>query len=151
MATQYNGGQTSGSILTAATMNSIGAAWETWTPAVTQSGAVTATVTLGRYMRIQKLVIAVAKLAITGTGTTNNAVKVSLPITAKDSGQIVGSGFIYDASTNLTYLVTAESDSTTTTSFYADGNAGASFWGQTPNVAITNLDQINITLMYEAA
>lgn len=151
MATQYNAGLTSGQVLTAATMNSIGAAWETWTPAVTQSGAVTATVTLGRYMRIQKLVIAVAKLAITGTGTANNAVKVSLPITAMDSGQIVGQGFIYDASTNLTYLVAAESDTTTTTRFYTDGTAGASFWGQTPNVAITNLDQINITLMYEAA
>lgn len=151
MATQYTAGLSQGQKNTAAIMNSIGAVWETWTPAVTQSGAVTATVTLGRYMRIQKLVIAVAKLSITGTGTTNNAVKVSLPITAKDSGQIVGQGFIYDASTNLTYLVAAESDTTTTTRFYTDGTAGASFWGQTPNVAITNLDQINITLMYEAA
>ena len=151
MATQYTAGLSQGQKNTAAIMNSIGAAWETWTPAVTQSVSVAATVTIGRYMRIQKLVIAVAKLSVTGTGTGNNAVKVSLPITAKDSGQIVGSGFIYDASTNLTYLVSAESDSTTTTRFYTDGTAGASFWGQTPNVAITNTDQINITLMYEAA
>lgn len=151
MATQYNGGQVSGTILTAATMNSIGAAWETWTPAVTQSGAVTATVTLGRYTRIQKLVIAVAKLAITGTGTANNAVKVSLPITARDTGQLVGSGWIYDSSATNTYFVMSEADTTTTIRFYIDGAASTAFFGIDPNIAITNGDQMMLTFMYEAA
>jgi len=37
MATQYTAGLTAGQVLTAATMNQIGAAWETWTPALTAS------------------------------------------------------------------------------------------------------------------
>ena len=151
MATQYNGGQVSGSILTAATMNSIGAAWETWTPAVTQSGAVTATTTLGRYMRIQKLVIAVAKMTITGTGTANNAVTLSLPITANNTAQMIGSGFIYDSSATLLDLVICESATTTTTRFYRNGVAGQAWWGIDPNVALANNDVISVTLMYEAA
>lgn len=32
MATQWTAGTTSGQVLTAATLNTIGAAWETWTP-----------------------------------------------------------------------------------------------------------------------
>ena len=35
MATQWTAGTTAGQILTAATLNTIGAAWETWTPAPT--------------------------------------------------------------------------------------------------------------------
>lgn len=151
MATQYNGGQTSGTILTAATMNSIGAAWETWTPAVTQSGAVTATTTLGRYMRIQKLVIAVAKMTITGTGTANNAVTLSLPITAKDTLQVIGSGLIYDASANVLDLVSCDCSTTTTSNFYRDGAAASAYWGIDRNIALANGDIISVSFMYEAA
>ena len=151
MATQYNAGLTSGQVLTAATMNSIGAAWETWTPTVTQSGAVTATTTLGRYMRIQKLVIAVAKMTITGTGTANNAVTLSLPITANNTAQMIGSGSIYDSSANLLDLVICEGATTTTTKFYRNGAGGAAFWGIDPNVALGSGDVISVTFMYEAA
>lgn len=151
MATQYNAGLSQGQKNTAAIMNSIGAAWETWTPAVTQSGAVTATTTLGRYMRIQKLVIAVAKMTITGTGTANNAVTLSLPITANNTGQMIGSGFIYDSSANLLDLVICEGATTTTAKFYRDGVASGSFWGIDRNVALANNDVISVTLMYEAA
>jgi len=37
MATQWTAGTTSGQVLTAATLNTIGAVWETWTPALTAS------------------------------------------------------------------------------------------------------------------
>lgn len=151
MATQWTAGLSDGTALPASTLNQIGAVWETWTPAVTQSGAVTATTTLARYMRIQKLVIAVAKMTITGTGTANNAVTLSLPITANNTAQMIGSGFIYDASANLLDLVICEGATTTTTKFYRDGVGANAFWGIDRNIALANGDVISVTLMYEAA
>ena len=152
MATQYNAGLTSGQVLTAATMNSIGAAWETWTPAVTQSGAVTATTTYAKYMRIQKLVIASAYMSITGTGTANNAVEMSLPITAaSSSAQIIGSGIIFDDSATKVYVVSAAIYSTTKAIFYADQMGTGGVWGVDPNLALANADQVRVLLTYEAA
>ena len=77
MATQYTAGIVTGQKWTAAIANQIGAAWETWTPTVTQSGSVTCTVTYAKYAQIQKLVVASAYLTVTGTGTANNPVLVS--------------------------------------------------------------------------
>ena len=151
MATQYTAGLSVGQVLTAATMNSIGAEWETWTPAVVQNGAVTSTNNLGRYTRINKLVIAVARVTVTGTGTANNTVTLSLPLTANNnSAQVIGSGFIYDASANRIDLVTAEVATATTIRFYRDGAAANSFWGIDPNVALANGDSISLSVWYEA-
>jgi hypothetical protein len=151
MATQYTAGLTTGQVLTAATMNSIGAAWETWTPTVTQLGTVTVTNNFARYARIQKLVVATTYLTVTGTGTTNNAVIVSLPITcASVSSQIVGTGFIYDGNTANMYTVVAAIESTTTAGFYYTNPSG-SFFGQSPNIALAVGDQLRFLFTYEAA
>lgn len=151
MATQYTAGLTSGQILTAATMNSIGAEWEAWTPAVVQNGAVASTNNLGRYTQINKLVIAVARVTITGAGTANNTVTLSLPLTANNnSAQIVGSGFIYDASTNRIDIVAAEVATATTIRFYRNAAPANSFWGIDPNVALASGDSISVSLWYEA-
>ena len=75
MATQYNGGLVSGQVLTAATMNSIGAVWETYTPTVTASSGTitTGSLTLARYARVQKLVFVYNQYTITTAGTANGA------------------------------------------------------------------------------
>jgi hypothetical protein len=69
MATQYTAGLTTGQVLTAATMNSIGAAWETWTPqlwsGVTQATTSTAT---GLYCLINKVAIVHVYLNANGSG-----------------------------------------------------------------------------------
>ena len=70
--------------MTAATMNSIGAAWETYTPTVSSA---TGTITsfgnrLGKYTRIQKLVIVNYDITITNNGTGATWVNVSKPITS---------------------------------------------------------------------
>ncbi len=61
MATQWTAGTTAGQILTAATLNTIGAATETFTPTI--MGSTAGTVSIGNgtitanYFRIQKLVV----------------------------------------------------------------------------------------------
>ena len=152
MATQYTAGLTTGQVLTAATMNQIGAAWETYTPTVSQPTAVTATVNLARYGRIQKLVFGYVYLTVTGTGTATTRLDVSLPVTAQTSSNgFLGSGIIFDASATNLYIVAAQLTATTTASFYSDQTGTASRWGIVPNVAIANNDQIGFSFMYEAA
>ena len=49
MATQWTAGTVSGQVLTAATLNTIGAAWVDYTPTLTQGVTVTKTITVARY------------------------------------------------------------------------------------------------------
>ena len=83
MATQWTAGTTSGQVLTAATLNTIGAAWETYTPTVaSQSGTITSfTARAGKYTRINKLVIVLFDFTINVNGTGGTYITVSKPIT----------------------------------------------------------------------
>ena len=150
MATQYTAGLTTGQVLTAATMNSIGAAAETWTPVITQSVNVTYTNIFARYQRIQNVVFVYARLNITSAGTAANAVSVSVPVTAKSTIGIQGNMSIYDASAGTPYNGFAFAASTTTIQSAGDW-AGTGVWGTTPNVALANGDVIWLNLSYEAA
>ena len=69
MATQYTAGLTTGEVLTAATMNSIGAAWETWTPTLfSGAGQATTSTATGRYSLINKLATIHVFLQASGAG-----------------------------------------------------------------------------------
>ena len=83
MATQYTGGTVAGQILTAATMNSIGAAWEPWTPTITATvGTFTSTtVTFARYSQVQKLITCQFKVNIVTVGTASGLLVMTLPKT----------------------------------------------------------------------
>ena len=84
MATQWTAGTTPGQVLTAATLNTIGAAWETYTPTITpNSGTITTMGTrLGKYTRINKLVIVNFDFTITTNGTGGTWLNVTKPITS---------------------------------------------------------------------
>ena len=143
MATQYNAGLTSGQVLTAATMNSIGATWETWTPTVTAlAGTITAgTISLARYMQIQKLVIATFNYSITTAGTAvGSLVRFTLPITASTTvfdGMAIGNGREYGA---VGYGLVGFKLGTTCT---ISNMAGAGW--------ITSGHACSVTVVYEAA
>jgi hypothetical protein len=104
MATQYNGGLVAGDVLTAATMNSIGAVWETYTPTVTASSGTitTGSLTLARYARVQKLVFVYIQYTITTAGTANGAkIEFTLPVaqlTTYSNGTALGFAREYFAS-----------------------------------------------------
>lgn len=84
MATQWTAGLSAGAVLNAATLNTIGAAWETYTPTVSSgSGTITSFGNrLGKYTRIQKLVIVNYDVTILNNGTGATWVNVSKPITS---------------------------------------------------------------------
>ena len=148
MATQWNYDFSPGEVLTAGVMDSLGAVWETYTPTLVQSTAVTKTVTNARYGQIQKIVFGALHLVVTGTGVANHVVNIGLPIAARTGsiGAIIGGGFIYDASTNATYNMAAIQTSTTTIGFlYQTGSE----WGISPNLALAASDQLRFDFFYE--
>lgn len=84
MATQWTAGLTAGQVLNASTLNTIGAAWETYTPTVTpQSGTITTMGNrFGKYVRINKLVIVIFDFTITTNGTGGTWLNLTKPITS---------------------------------------------------------------------
>lgn len=149
MAQQWVAGTVAGQVLTAATLNTIGAQWETYTPTLTQGVTVSKTTVVARYCQFQKTVIVNIMLNPTSTGTIGSALTIGLPIAARaNNNQIVGSGFIYDNSPQFTYNVSAYLSSTTT---FASLYQGGSPWGGSPNLAIANGDQIQFMITYEVA
>ena len=150
-----------GAILTAAQLNEqlrdnmsvlapFAAAWTSWTPTLTQSGAVTKTVTSATYVQVGKLVIAQFNLSVTGAGTAGVGVLMGLPVTALGFLKSVGTCAIFDTSASTTYGGTCTSLSTTTVGFVGDWS-GANTWGSQPSLALANGDVIRGTLMFEAA
>ena len=149
MATQWTAGTVSGQVLTAATLNTIGAVWESYTPTV-KAGAttLTGTVNTARYCQIQKTVIVQIFLTVTGAGTASQIVAVGLPFTAKNTSAFIGSGFVYDASANFMYNILPTADAGPTfTMFYQTGNN----FGASPAVTLANTDQLRFQLAYEIA
>jgi len=157
MATQWTAGTTSGQVLTAATLNTIGAAWETFTPTLLAWTLGNGTMT-GRYCQIQKM-INFEILFTRGSTSVTTALgpQFSFPITAK-SGTISASGFrglAQDASTGAQYPMSAWTIGTT--SFYpvTMGSAGTFVDGfytssTTPMTWATG-DTLFISGIYEAA
>jgi hypothetical protein len=84
MATQYTAGLSSGQVLTAATMNSIGAAWENWSPtfAPTAGAFTTVTVNTAKYSQIGKLVTCRVYVSVSNVGTGSGQMTMTLPMTA---------------------------------------------------------------------
>ena len=97
MATQYTGGQVAGGVLTAATLNSIGAAWETWSPTISASSGTlsTVTVTTARYARVNKIVTGQLIFSITNVGTGSGVPQFTLPITAVATAIPLGTVGVY--------------------------------------------------------
>ena len=94
--------------------------WTGYTPTLTQSATVTKTVTYAEYMEQGTLVFVRGVLAVTGTGTSANAVVIGLPVAADFTvgapgfGFVCGVGKIRDDSATQSYLGIVNIVSTTT-------------------------------------
>lgn len=151
-----------GDIPTAAQFNSnlthTGGAWNTWTPVVTQSATPTMTVGQASYHRCGRKITATGTLNITGAGTANNPIIITLPVTARGStaDTIIGSVFIFDASGSTVWPAMAVLNSATTFKMFPMNisvNAGV-YTGQTTAGGFTTLasgDTIDFSIVYEAA
>jgi hypothetical protein len=125
-------------------------AWTSWTPTLTQPGAITKTVSGAHYVQIGKLVVANFYLTVTGTGTGTNAVTVGLPVACARTALIIGSGTIFDANVTTSYSGQWFNTATTSCIFVGDWS-GQNAWGVTPNLALAANDLIRGTVIYEAA
>lgn len=158
MATQYTAGLSAGQVLTAATMNQIGAVWETWTPVLTASTTNptlgTGSTATGRYGRINKTVF--GQLNITfGTAGVNQGVGfyfVTVPITTQASGTTIGHGYVFDASASLVRHVVALMDNTTRMGLWIDNSTNFAISATNPFAGgFAASDQIRVVFEYEAA
>jgi hypothetical protein len=148
MATQWTAGTTSGQVLTAATLNTIGAAWEAYTPTLVQGVTVTKTIAYAKYCQIQKLCIVNLDLNVTSAGTAAAAISIGLPLTAVAGTQQIGSGFVYDQNINALYSGPASLATTTTINMlYQTGSP----IGQSPSMALASGDVIRLMVAYEVA
>lgn len=156
MATQYTAGLTAGQILTAATMNSIGAAWETYTP--TWTGLTVGNGTNDfKYCRINKTIIAQGQFTFGSTTTLTGApLYFTLPFTAaRGLGLPVGRAYFDDNSAGSGNDGQILSISTTLAYFYC-WNVGGTY-SALANVSATVPftwavnDSIKMNIIYEAA
>lgn len=130
----------------------------TWTPTVTQGGAVTITVTNASYVRLGRALIGRVTLLVTGgAGAANNFISVSTPVTVVSGGEVVypcGSGIVFDASANLYYPMVALTASTTSFRLLDTTIASNVYGGQTGSTfaaALVNTDKIAFDFFVEAA
>lgn len=130
MATQWTAGTTSGQVLTAATLNTIGAVWETYTPTLTASttnpnlGSTGSAA--GRYARVNKLVFGNAQFVFNGAGINAGFgfYFCSLPITAQGAGVVAGSAIAIDVSTFASSTNICQTDTVNRLIGYGTGGAG---------------------------
>ena len=151
MATQYTAGFAAGQILTAANMNQLGAAWESYTPTV-KGGATTLTGTIlyAKWARIQKTVWVQVAFQSTSAGAANGIISVSYPsglTPANTDVRTIGTFHILDSGTAW-YIGSASATNPCQGLAYGGGN----YMGTaTPAMTVANNDVISIAVCYEVA
>ena len=124
--------------------------WQSWTPVLTQGGAVTSTIQEATYkISNSNEVTAVFKITATSAGGAGT-VNVSLPITAAWSADYtsIGSAQIIDASTSIGYVSVAVLATTGLIRFASYYGTGANYWGINPLIVLANGDLISATVTY---
>jgi hypothetical protein len=152
MATQYTAGLTAGQILTAATMNSIGAAWESYTPVI-KGGAttVTATLTYAKYFQINKIVFVEVFATVTSAGAANGRITMTLPINPAFGGGnlfTVGNFTVLDTGTAFyTGAAIIDANIVSGLAYGSTDNMGVN----TPAMTLANGDRVAMSICYEIA
>jgi len=145
-----------GNTLTAAELNSIGEAWTSYTPTITQGVTVTNTIQYAKYTIVNKIVFVSVALKCTSAGTAGSVINISLPVTAAtgggDFGTPIGAGGFFDLSALAQYSGTVAQNGTTQMWMFADiGSGGGSLFGQFPGVTCANGDCVFFQAVYQAA
>ena len=120
-------------------------------PTITQSGAVTHTVTFSEYRNVFGYVFWSAVIVLTAAGTGNNAITLSLPVNcaAAAVGGTFGIGDVVDTST-AEYPVRCVIATSSTLVFRRVDTAATSNVGVDPNFALANTDVLHFSLGYPA-
>lgn len=133
-------------------------AWVNYTPTLTQSATVTNTVTYAAYHRVGRLITAVGRLDVTGSGTSNNAIEFGLPVAGRTTGGSVpiGEAWVFKGSDSTAYTGMALHHSAsacrivlaTTGSSLADRYLGLTTAG---GLTLASGDRVYWKVAYEAA
>lgn len=130
------------------------------TPVVTQGATPTFTNTLSDYTRFGRLIVGQCRVAITGAGTASNAIVVSGFPACASNVDVIGAGYIVDASAVLSYSVRASMQTATNIQFHSthgSTSAGAlstvlmGVGGAAMTAALASGDAISFNFAYEAA
>lgn len=128
--------------------------WADWTPTITQSVAVAATVQYARYTIINKTAITEARLLVTGAGVAGNNIEIGGQPTLIQHGNtnsnnsIIGAILVFDSGTAFYHGALVSSAATTWLGF-AHNQTGAI--GTTPSFALANGDRVTFVASYERA
>jgi len=155
MATQWTAGNTVGQVLTAAKLNTIGAAWETWSPLWTSTGVAPAIGNgslSGTYARINKTVIGNGVLLVGSTTTFGTGTyRISLPFGSMVSTNgAVGYATLFDSSAGFIAYTGLATQASTTLFEYRIGNGAGQFQPTVP-ITLASGDQFRFAFIYEAA
>jgi len=124
-------------------------AWSTWAPAITQSSTPSQLYSDSYYMRVGRLIIAVARISFTGAGTASNPIYSTWPVTPRSFTQevAVGSFQYFDSGT------TVRAGTCMFVNIYGVGFNYGGYVNKMGNgdFAIANGDTFTFQLIYEAA
>lgn len=128
--------------------------WATYTPTVTQSGSVAATVIIADYVRTGSAVTVQVRLNITGSGTAGNNIVVSLPINPKavyaSNSATIGIGAIVDTSASVKYKGEAvAAASGTQVAFIRTDTSDTNGIGTVPSFALASGDVVLFSVTYQ--
>ena len=131
----------------------LAAAWVSYTPTLAQGAStnISKTVTQAKYMRVGTLLFVNMYLAITGTGTANNAITVSIPSGMTMVGNqffLAGNGQYNDASVQRYPCAPVYNSSTAVQVNRTDQSPGGPI-GQDPNIAVASGDEIFVSFVCE--
>lgn len=147
----YNSTTTALEMLFGGSWYRIGAAdpWIGFTPVVTAGVVIGKTITYAKYVRHGNTVTAQVLLTITGVGTPNTAVAVTLPIgNAQAIGSAVGS-FMYQDSGTTIYSGAAVLPVSPAGTVVGQANAQNAYIGQAPAFTTANGDIVSYSITYE--
>jgi hypothetical protein len=137
--------------LTAAELNATGT-WIDYNPTITQGVNVTVNKQYARYTVVNKWVTVVARIAASSAGTANNIIRVSLPpgYNFASAFGVVGVGRILDVGARYD-AVHVECFDADEICFFLSIESTTQNYGQNPNMALANTDEIWFTITYRAA
>jgi hypothetical protein len=123
--------------------------WDTWTPTLTQSATITATLTFNLWARVGRKATGTASFAATSAGTALNAVQISLPTTAAVAANTpIGTWWYNDNGTGYYSGIVVANTTTTGQLWVAGGTARTASFGVDPAVTIASGDILTVNLDY---
>lgn len=130
--------------------------WTSFTPVVKQSNTVsTSGVSLGKYAKVNKLVVVYIDLRIISSGSSNQPIEVDLPVAASSSSiRVIGTARFFDLSVGNLFLAVPVLNGVNTLRFLSNTSTSlTTFVGLTngPALTLASGDTIFMRLMYETA